>query len=221
MENKDTGDKVVVRYSSYTQAQRRATQKYRENNRDKVNLQRKKYYQERKEKDPDFLAYKRTKAKEYYQRKKAANAADHDDEAVPDTLLDVPRHIEMVEMVVDPEPNVEVAENALPILNDNVVDLGPIIELKPKKTKKSKKPEVVFEVITALTQEPAKVEEPVVEVDNSSLRNAAKKSKVKSTRIIKEEIILEPFSEVIVREIEVVVDDKPKKKRNKSTWHEQ
>jgi len=57
-------------YSSYTEAQKRATKKYRENNRDKVNLQRKKYYEERKEKDPSFLEKKRQKAKEYYQKKK-------------------------------------------------------------------------------------------------------------------------------------------------------
>lgn len=61
-----------VRYSSYTPAQKRATQKYRANNKDKVNEQRKAYYEARKEADPEFLAYKREKAKEYYQRKKAS-----------------------------------------------------------------------------------------------------------------------------------------------------
>ena len=63
-----------VRYSSYTPAQKRATQKYRANNKDKVNEQRKAYYESRKEADPEFLAYKREKAKEYYQRKKTAIA---------------------------------------------------------------------------------------------------------------------------------------------------
>jgi len=62
--------KTIIKYSSYTPAQKRATQKYRENNKDKVNEQRKKYYQNRKARDPDFLEYKRTKAKEYYQLKK-------------------------------------------------------------------------------------------------------------------------------------------------------
>jgi hypothetical protein len=61
-----------VRYSSYTPAQKRATQKYRANNKDKVNEQRKAYYEARKEADPEFLAYKREKAKEYYQRKKSS-----------------------------------------------------------------------------------------------------------------------------------------------------
>lgn len=61
---------VVTKYSSYTDAQKRATQKYRSNNKDKVNEQRKKYYQQRKESDPSFLEYKRQKAREYYQKKK-------------------------------------------------------------------------------------------------------------------------------------------------------
>lgn len=51
-------------------AQKKATKKYRENNKDKVNQQRKLYYQNRKAKDPNYLLYKRQKAKEYYQKKK-------------------------------------------------------------------------------------------------------------------------------------------------------
>ena len=43
--------------STYTDAQRRATQKYRTENKEKVNEQRKKYYQARKESDPHFLEY--------------------------------------------------------------------------------------------------------------------------------------------------------------------
>ena len=61
---------VEIRYSSYTPAQKRATQKYRNDNKDKVNEQRKKYYQSRKESDPTFLEYKRAKAKEYYTKAK-------------------------------------------------------------------------------------------------------------------------------------------------------
>jgi hypothetical protein len=61
---------VEIRYSSYTPAQKRATQKYRNDNKDKVNEQRKKYYQTRKESDPAFLEYKRAKAKEYYVKAK-------------------------------------------------------------------------------------------------------------------------------------------------------
>jgi hypothetical protein len=62
-----------IKYSSYTEAQKRAIQKYRQNNKDKINEQRKKYYHERKDKDPSFLEYKRTKAKEYYRRKTTVN----------------------------------------------------------------------------------------------------------------------------------------------------
>lgn len=65
-------ENVVVKYSSYTDAQKRATQKYRSNNKDKVNEQRKQYYKQRKESDPNFLEYKRAKAREYYQKKKQA-----------------------------------------------------------------------------------------------------------------------------------------------------
>jgi hypothetical protein len=63
-------------YSSYTEAQKRATAKYREANKEKVNAQRKKYYESRKEKDPEFLQYKRDKAKEYYLKKKASKSED-------------------------------------------------------------------------------------------------------------------------------------------------
>lgn len=59
-----------IQKTKYTDAQKKATKKYRENNKDKVNEQRKKYYQNRKTKDPSFLEYKRLKAKEYYQKKK-------------------------------------------------------------------------------------------------------------------------------------------------------
>ena len=56
--------------NSYTEAQKKATKKYRENNKDKVKAQRKTYYENRKAKDPNFLEYKRNKAKEYYVNKK-------------------------------------------------------------------------------------------------------------------------------------------------------
>lgn len=67
---------VEIRYSSYTPAQKRATQKYRNDNKDKVNEQRKKYYQTRKETDPTFLEYKRAKAKEYYTKAKLRNKSE-------------------------------------------------------------------------------------------------------------------------------------------------
>jgi hypothetical protein len=51
-----------------------SNQKYRMANREKINEQRKKYYQTRKEADPKFLEYKRMKSKEYYERKKMKKA---------------------------------------------------------------------------------------------------------------------------------------------------
>jgi hypothetical protein len=60
----------TTKYSSYTPAQKRASQLYRQKNKDKINEQRKKYYQTRKASDPKFLEYKRNKAKEYYEKKK-------------------------------------------------------------------------------------------------------------------------------------------------------
>jgi hypothetical protein len=59
-----------VKYSSYTPAQKLATQRYRQRNKDKINQQRKQYYKEKKESDPEFIEYKRQKAREYYHKKK-------------------------------------------------------------------------------------------------------------------------------------------------------
>lgn len=67
-------------YSSYTEAQKRATKKYRELNKEKVNAQRKKYYDERKANDPNFLLYKREKAKEYYNKNKVVKMDISDEE---------------------------------------------------------------------------------------------------------------------------------------------
>lgn len=66
----ENGVKTIVITSTYSESQKRATQKYRDNNKDKVNQQRKQYYLNRKEKDPNFLVYKRNKAKLYYYKKK-------------------------------------------------------------------------------------------------------------------------------------------------------
>jgi hypothetical protein len=78
-------EKIVIKYSSYTEAQKKATKKYRTDNKEKVNEQRKKYYQTRKEKDPDFLTYKRDKAKEYYSKKKSKSGTDTETESTPKT----------------------------------------------------------------------------------------------------------------------------------------
>jgi len=60
----------TIKYSSYTEAQKKATNKYRVANKDKINETRKAYYKKRKENDKEFIEYKRTKAREYYHKKK-------------------------------------------------------------------------------------------------------------------------------------------------------
>ena len=135
MENKEPSDKVIIKYSSYTPAQKRATQKYRQNNKEKVNEQRKKYYQERKEKDPGFLEYKRTKAKEYYQRKKVQKEElktpeeviiEHVEEHKPDIqeILQEP----IPEPVVQPTPTPSPTESTQPVvtLTSQLVHIYPV-----------------------------------------------------------------------------------------------
>ncbi len=87
-------------YSSYTEAQKRATKKYRENNKDKVNEQRKKYYQNRKAKDPNFLIYKRQKAKEYYNKKKV-NKAEAKEEVILKEVKEEFIKSEPVELIIE------------------------------------------------------------------------------------------------------------------------
>lgn len=51
-------------------AQKKASVKYKESNKDKINLTRKAYYKKRVENDTEFVEHKRAKAREYYQKKK-------------------------------------------------------------------------------------------------------------------------------------------------------
>lgn len=100
---------VIVIRTSYTEAQKKATNKYRTTNKDKVNEQRKKYYKERKEKDPSFLDYKREKAKEYYAKKKAKSAPVEiqdkpKEEIKPEPLIITPPPTPKPEDLVPPPP---------------------------------------------------------------------------------------------------------------------
>lgn len=135
-----------VRYSSYTPAQKRATQKYRVNNKDKVNEQRKKYYETRKENDPEFLAYKRQKAKEYYQRKKG------EDDVILDPVTLEPVIVEPVEPVDLVEPPEEVKSTV-----DQEVITAPKVKRVYKKKVKVVVPEVPAEIDT-----PPSIPEPEV-----------------------------------------------------------
>lgn len=118
-----------VKYSSYTPAQKRASQLYRLNNKDKINAQRKRYYQKRKETDPNFLEYKRTKAKEYYEKKKLDKVVKS--EAVPDVKPE--EEIKVVELAEPEKPDAPLPE----LLKEAIT--SPLPDEPKKKTKKSKK----------------------------------------------------------------------------------
>lgn len=83
-------------------------QKYRIANREKINEQRKKYYQTRKEADPKFLEYKRMKSKEYYERKKMKKAE-----------------------AVSPEKHVEMGDNSDSDLSQSSVESKPEVVVEP------------------------------------------------------------------------------------------
>lgn len=109
---------------AYTEAQKRATQKYRENNKDKVNEQRKKYYQERKDVDPHFLEYKRIKAKEYYRRKKEA-------------LEKITAELEQLDLSQDCDPEITEEDLITPGIKIQEDIAAEVIE-KPKRGRKKK-----------------------------------------------------------------------------------
>jgi hypothetical protein len=119
----------TVKYSSYTPAQKRASQLYRQNNKDKINAQRKRYYQKRKENDPNFLEYKRVKAREYYEKKKLDKVVKP--EAVPDVKPE--EEIKVVELAEPEKPDAPLPE----LLKEAIT--SPVPDEPKKKSKKSKK----------------------------------------------------------------------------------
>jgi hypothetical protein len=141
----EDGTRTIRIVSTYSPAQKRATQKYRHTNKEKVNLQRKVYYQMRKDKDPDFLLYKRQKAKEYYLRKKEykksikeelkPNIEENVDEVKPET--DKVKPVKVKKERKKKEPKVE------PIIekNNHTDEVEKVIDKKrkPKTAKESKK----------------------------------------------------------------------------------
>jgi hypothetical protein len=133
MEPEKESEPVKV-YSSYTEAQKRATKKYREQNKEKVNAQRKKYYDERKEKDPNFLQYKREKAKEYYIRKKGVKEEEPEDKTDEE-------EIEVVDVITDKtEPEVDNGEEDLTHLIPQIQEAIKILETPEEKKKPERKP---------------------------------------------------------------------------------
>ena len=122
--------------STYTDAQRRATQKYRTENKEKVNEQRKKYYQARKESDPHFLEYKKQKAREYYLRKKESISSKKADtpEDGSSILVEEPSLVADA-ITTEPEPVADgIVKADLPIMDLPVVI--PVLTCKPSQRKK-------------------------------------------------------------------------------------
>ena len=132
--------------STYTDAQRRATQKYRTENKEKVNEQRKKYYQARKESDPHFLEYKKQKAREYYLRKKETISSKKADtpEDGSSILVEEPS-LAVDAITTEPEPVADgIVKADLPIMDIPVI---PVLTRKPSQRKKKA-------VIVADTEKP-------------------------------------------------------------------
>jgi hypothetical protein len=180
-------------YSSYTEAQKRATKKYRENNKDKVNLQRKKYYEERKAKDPSFLEQKRNKARLYYQKKKEEKAKEKEDKEGKVKVLsleipiDVPLDNEGIEMVnVNPEPeNPEIELPPFPHLSEEPVNQfiiesssEPVIE-KPKRKPRVKKVNLKLEDLSDIELKPIESVSPLTPpIDTPILKKNKKYKKI-------------------------------------------
>jgi len=147
---------TVKVYSSYTEAQKRATKKYRELNKEKVNAQRKKYYDERKAKDPNFLTYKREKAKEYYIKKKGIKSDNQFE-----VLDEVP---EMIEEVKEEELKPELVIITNP---EEEEELPPFEELKIVKPKVPRKPRAKKETPLKENIKPEDLEELKVQLMSS------------------------------------------------------
>ena len=107
-----------------------ANQKYRIANREKINEQRKKYYQIRKEADPKFLEYKRMKSKEYYDRKKAKKA----EQIAPDKTVEMGDNSDSDLSQSSTEPIPDIKE--VKIENESLEI--PVEEPSEKKSKKRK-----------------------------------------------------------------------------------
>ena len=194
-----------IKYSSYTEAQKRATQKYRQTNKEKVNLQRKVYYQMRKEKDPDFLLYKRQKAKEYYLRKKEYKKSIK--EELNEPLTEVIEEVKPVKVKRErkkKEPKIEpiIEKNNQPDEAEKVKES----KRKPKTAKENKKiimdlldgrlgelekKPVIEEIIEELKQvEPIELIEPEPIVEEVKIEKIKKVKKSKKSKDAPDETVL-------------------------------
>ena len=134
-----------VKYSSYTPAQKKASQLYRQNNKEKINEQRKKYYQAKKLNDPKFLEYKRIKAKEYYEKKKLAKVVKPDVEKFCNFVDIIPNpkeiktdNITEMEKLIIPESTEKHEEKTSPEIVKEIENISSPVDEPVKKKKKSK-----------------------------------------------------------------------------------
>jgi len=180
---------TVKVYSSYTEAQKRATKKYREQNKEKVNAQRKKYYDDRKAKDPDFLSYKREKAKEYYIKKKGIKTEEEGCEEFKEEDI-LPQILEAIKILDTPEDDITTEESKTPPIKEPKTPRAPRKpRLKKEVTMKENiKPEDLEEIKTELLKALCTVEiiheEPLVPQDvpdtiDEHFEKKAKRSRVK------------------------------------------
>jgi len=164
--------------STYTDAQRRATQKYRTENKEKVNEQRKKYYQARKESDPNFLEYKKQKAREYYLRKKETNSSKKADTPEDGSSILVEEPLLAADVItLEPEPVADgIVKADLPIMEIPVI---PVLTRKP--TQRKKKVVVVADTEKPLSDVLKELEDvmltpvPVLDVKKSRIRRTREK----------------------------------------------
>ena len=170
--------------STYTDAQRRATQKYRTENKEKVNEQRKKYYQARKESDPHFLEYKKQKAREYYLRKKETISSKKADtpEDGSSILVEEPLLVDDA-ITSEPEPVADgIVKADLPIMEIPVI---PVLTRKP--TQRKKKVVVVADTEKPLSDVLKELEDvmltPVQVVDVKTPRTRRTREKVVATPV--------------------------------------
>jgi hypothetical protein len=170
--------------STYTDAQRRATQKYRTENKEKVNEQRKKYYQARKESDPNFLEYKKQKAREYYLRKKETISLKKADTPEDGSSILVEEPLRVVDVITsEPEPVADCIDKAdLPIMEIPVI---PVLTRKP--TQRKKKAVVVADTEKPLSDVLKELEDvmltPVPVLDEKKPRIRRTREKVVATPV--------------------------------------
>ena len=170
--------------STYTDAQRRATQKYRTENKEKVNEQRKKYYQARKESDPHFLEYKKQKAREYYLRKKESISSKKADTPEDGSSILVEEPSLVVDAITaEPEPVADgIVKADLPIMDLPVI---PVLTRKPSQRKK--KAVVVADTEKPLSDVLKELEDvmltPVPVLDEKKSRTRRTREKVVATPV--------------------------------------